>query len=224
MTTVELTPALILRAYGCGLFPMAEGKAERDVFWVDPETRGVIPLDRFHVPRRLARTVRAGHFRITVDRDFPRVVRGCARRTRRRPESWINGPIFEAYCALHRQGARPQRGGLARRRAGRRPSTAWCWAPPSSARACSAPSGMPARSRSCTWSRALRAGGFTLLDTQFVTAHLSRFGAVEMSRARYLSQLADALPRPATFYPSGFSDAAVSSAAAASVQASTQMS
>ena len=70
----------------------------------------------------------------------------------------------------------------------------------------------------------LRAGGFTLLDTQFVTPHLSRFGAVEMPRTRYLSQLADALPRPAAFYPPGFSDAAVSSAAAASVQASTQMS
>ena len=223
MTTVELTPALILRAYGCGLFPMAEGKAERDVFWVDPETRGVIPLDGFHVPRRLARTVRTGRFRITVDRDFPRVVRGCARRTGRRPESWINGPIFEAYCALHRQGHAHSVeawhddtlvGGLYGVALG---AAFFGESMFSAERDASKVALVHLLAR-------LKAGGFTLLDTQFVTPHLSRFGAVEMPRARYLSQLADALPRPATFYPSGFSDAAFSGAGAASVQASTQMS
>ena len=223
MTTVELTPALILRAYGCGLFPMAEGKAERDVFWVDPEARGVIPLDRFHVAKRLARTVRAGRFRITVDRDFPRVVRGCARRTGRRPESWINGSIFEAYCALHRQGHAHS-------------VEAWCKDSLAGGLygvalgAAFFGESMFSAERDASkvalvhLVARLRAGGYTLLDTQFVTPHLRRFGAVELPRARYLSQLADALSTPATFYPAGFSDAAVSSVGAASPQASTQMS
>ena len=223
MTTVELTPALILRAYGCGLFPMAEGKAERDVFWVDPETRGVIPLDRFHVARRLARTVRAGRFRVTVDRDFPRVVRGCARRTGRRPESWINGPIFEAYCALHRQGHAHS-------------VEAWCDDALAGGLygvalgAAFFGESMFSAERDASkvalvhLVARLRAGGYTLLDTQFVTPHLRGFGAVEMPRARYLSQLAGALSRQATFYPAGFSDATVSSAGVAAPQASTQMS
>lgn len=223
MTTAELTPALILRAYSCGLFPMAEGKAEQDIFWVDPEARGVIPLDDFHVPRRLARTVRAGRFRITVNRDFARVVRGCARRTRRRPESWINGPIFEAYCALHRQGhahsveARVDdalAGGLYGVSLG---AAFFGESMFSVERDASKVALVHLVAR-------LRAGGFTLLDTQFVTSHLTRFGAVEVPRARYLSQLQDALARPATFYPAGFSDAALSASVDASVQASTEMS
>ena len=223
MSTVELTPALILRAYSCGLFPMAESKAERDVFWVDPETRGVIPLDGFHVPRRLARTVRAGRFRVTVNRDFPRVVRGCARRTGRRPESWINGTIFEAYCALHRQ---------------RHAHSVEAWQEDTlvgglygvSLGAAFFGESMFSAERDASkvalvhLVARLRAGGFTLLDTQFVTSHLTRFGAVEMPRAHYLSQLSDALTQPATFYPAGFSDAALSVSGEASVQASTQMS
>lgn len=223
MPTVELTPALILRAYSCGLFPMAESKAERDVFWVDPETRGVIPLDGFHVPRRLARTVRAGRFRISVDRDFARVVRGCARRTKRRPESWINGPIFEAYCALHRQGHAHSVeawqedtlvGGLYGVTLG---AAFFGESMFSTERDASKVALVHLVAR-------LRSGGFTLLDTQFVTSHLTRFGAVEMPRARYLSKLSDALTRTATFYPAGFSDASLSASGEASVQASTEMS
>ena len=221
--TVELTPALILRAYGCGLFPMAEGKAERDVFWVDPETRGVIPLDGFHVPRRLARTVRGGRFRITVDRDFARVMRGCARRTGRRPESWINGAIFEAYCSLHRQGHAHSveawhdnalAGGLYGVKLG---AAFFGESMFSTERDASKVALVHLVAR-------LRAGAFTLLDTQFVTPHLSRFGAIEVPRANYLAMLADALRRSATFYPGEFSEAALSVAGAASLQASTEMS
>ena len=223
MTTVELTPALILRAYGCGLFPMAESKAEPDVFWVDPDTRGVIPLDGFHVPRRLARTVRAGRFRITVDRAFARVVRGCARRSGRRPESWINGAIFEAYCALHREGHAHSveawrddtlAGGLYGVSLG---GAFFGESMFSADRDASKVALVHLVAR-------LRAGAFTLLDTQFTTPHLSRFGAIEVPRARYLKRLAEALARPATFYPAGFSDAALPAAGAASVQASTPMS
>ena len=202
---------------------MAESKAERDVFWVDPETRGVIPLEGFHVPRRLARTVRAGHFRITVNREFPRVVRGCARRTGRRPESWINGPIFEAYCALHRQGHAHSveawhddtlAGGLYGVSLG---AAFFGESMFSAERDASKVALVHLVAR-------LRVGGFSLLDTQFVTAHLTRFGAVEVPRARYLSQLQGALTQAATFYPEGFSDAALSASGGASVQASTQMS
>ncbi len=221
--SVELTPALILRAYGCGLFPMAEGKAEPDVFWVDPEKRGIIPLDRFHVPRRLARTVRAGHFEITVDREFARVMRGCARRTGRRPESWINGAIFKAYCALHRQGHAHsveawRDGRLAGGLYGVVLGAAFFGESMFSAeRDASKVALVHLVAR-------LRAGGFSLLDTQFVTPHLTRFGAVEMPRARYLARLANALQREASFYPAGFSDEAVSDAGGDSVQASTPMS
>ena len=224
MTTLPLTPALILRAYGCGLFPMAEGKAEQDVFWVDPETRGVIPLDRFHVPRRLARTVRAGRFRIAVDRDFSRVVRSCARRTGRRPESWINGPIFEAYCALHRQGhAHSVEAWCEERLVGGLYGVALGAAffgesMFSAERDASKVALVHLVAR-------LRAGAFALLDTQFVTPHLSRFGAVEMPRARYLARLAEAVRRPATFHPADYCDEALSSAAGAGpAQASTPMS
>lgn len=221
--SVELTPALTLRAYGCGLFPMAEGKAKPDVFWVDPEKRGVIPLERFHVPRRLARTVRAGHFEITVDRDFARVMRSCARCTGRSPESWINGSIFEAYCALHRQGHAHsveawREGRLAGGLYGVALGAAFFGESMFSAeRDASKVALVHLVAR-------LRAGGFTLLDTQFVTPHLSRFGAVEMPRARYHARLADALERAASFYPAGFSDEAVSEGSAGSVQASTPMS
>ena len=223
MTTVELTPALILRAYGCGLFPMAESKAERDVFWVDPETRGVIPLHRFHVPRRLARTVRGGRFRISVDRDFARVVRGCARRTGRRTESWINKPIFEAYCALHRQGHAHSVeawrddtlvGGLYGVALG---AAFFGESMFSAERDASKVALVHLVAR-------LRAGGFILLDTQFVTAHLKQFGAVEVPRASYLAKLSDALKQPSNFYPAGYSDKALSAAGAAAAQVSTQMS
>ena len=223
MSAVELTPALILRAYSCGLFPMAESKAERDVFWVDPETRGVIPLDGFHVPRRLARTVRTGRFRITVNRDFPRVVRGCARRTGRRPESWINGPIFEAYCALHRQGHAHsveawQDDTLAGGLYGVSLGAAFFGESMFSAeRDASKVALVHLVAR-------LKAGGFGQLDTHFVTSHLTRFGAVEMPRARYLSRLSEALTRPATFYPAGFSDAALSASGEDLAHVSTQMS
>jgi len=223
VTTVELTPALILRAYGCGLFPMAESKAERDDaarLGIDPED---VPLHRFHVPRRLARTVRGGRFRISVDRDFARVVRGCARRTGRRTESWINKPIFEAYCALHRQGH-------AHSVEAWRDDTLVGGLYGVALEAAFFGESMFSVERDASKVALvhlvgrLRAGGFTLLDTQFVTGHLSQFGAVEVPRAGYLERLAEALKRPATFYPAGFSDAALSAAGLISEQASTQMS
>ena len=98
--SLELTPTLILRAYAAGVFPMADGAETDGVFWVDPRNRGLFPLDRFHVPRRLARRIRAGGFTVTVDQDYEAVIDACADRD----ETWINGDIRRLYVALHRMG------------------------------------------------------------------------------------------------------------------------
>ena len=95
-----IDPALLLRAYANGVFPMAESASDPEVFWVRPEARGIIPLDAFHMPRRLARTIRRGVFDIRFDTDFPGVIAGCAERTEGRPSTWINAPIREAYGRL----------------------------------------------------------------------------------------------------------------------------
>ncbi len=227
MTDIAFTPELILKAYGCGIFPMAASKGAEDVFWVNPERRGVIPLDSFHVSKRLARIVRAGRFRVTVDRDFARVMRGCARRTPRRPDSWINDPILEAYCALHRLGHAHSievygegdgDGKLVGGLYGVVLGAAFFGESMFSAeRDASKVALVHLVAR-------LKAGAFKLLDVQFVTPHLSRFGAVELPRSTYLEQLDEAVDSPATFYPAGFSDGGLSRATPASMQSSTQMS
>lgn len=197
---IELSPELILKAYACGVFPMAERKDDPSVFWVDPDWRGVIPLDEFHLPRRLGRTVRSGKFQITVDQAFDQVIRKCAEHTAQRVESWINDDIVEVYAELHRLGnahsveswnGRQLVGGLYGVSLG------------------AAFFGESMFSRKSDASKValvhlierLRAGGYALLDTQFVTEHLSGFGAVELPRGTYLEQLRVALERQATFYP-----------------------
>ncbi|HKW54194.1 MAG TPA: leucyl/phenylalanyl-tRNA--protein transferase, partial [Stellaceae bacterium] len=101
---IALTPELLLRAYAAGIFPMAETADDPDVFWVDPEQRGILPLDRFHLPRRLARTLRQDIFEVRCDAVFEAVVRGCAEPTPERPKTWINEEIVRLYAALHRLG------------------------------------------------------------------------------------------------------------------------
>jgi len=197
---VELSAELVLKAYACGLFPMAECKDDPSVFWVDPDWRGVIPLDAFHLPRRLARTVRSDKFQITVDRDFDQVIRKCAESTPKRAESWINGGIVEVYNELHRQG---------------NAHSVECWRGRQlvgglygvSLGAAFFGESMFSRQRDASKVALvhlvdrLRAGGYDLLDTQFVTPHLSNFGAVELPRGTYLERLRAALERQATFYP-----------------------
>ncbi|HJO68903.1 MAG TPA: leucyl/phenylalanyl-tRNA--protein transferase, partial [Rhodospirillales bacterium] len=97
----RLTPELLVRAYAAGIFPMAESGDDPAVYWVNPPVRGVVPLARFHVPRRLARTVRGQPFDIRCDRAFAAVIRACAESTDSRPETWINGEIRDAYTELH---------------------------------------------------------------------------------------------------------------------------
>jgi leucyl/phenylalanyl-tRNA--protein transferase len=194
--TNRLTPEIILRAYAEGLFPMAERRNDPLLYWVSPEKRGIIPLDAFHVPRRLARTVRAGPFTVTSDRAFADVMTACAAPAPGRPESWINDEILRLYTALHVGGHAHsiecwQDGVLAGGLYGVRLGAAFFG------------ESMFSRQRDASkvalvhLVAGLKRGGFTLLDTQFITAHLTRFGAIEIPRERYLLKLQDALNREA---------------------------
>src|SRR2546423_3163074 len=97
----EITPEVLLRAYACGIFPMAESADDPTLFWVEPEQRGVIPFDHFHVGSRLARTVRCDRFTVTVDRAFDAIIDGCAAPRMGRENTWINRRIRNLYSALH---------------------------------------------------------------------------------------------------------------------------
>jgi leucyl/phenylalanyl-tRNA--protein transferase len=194
----ELTPDLLLRAYTIGLFPMAETAEDPELFWVDPERRGVIPLDTFHVPRSLRKTVRRGRFEVTVDRDFFGVLDGCAEITEKRRATWINSEIVRLYGDLHRRGFA---------------HSVECWREGRLVGGLygvalgGAYFGESMFSRDTDASKValvhlvvrLLRGGFTLLDTQFVTPHLAKFGAVEISRAAYRRQLSRALDIQARF-------------------------
>ena len=214
------TPELLLRAYACGLFPMAEGRFNSPLFWVDPAMRGVIPLDRFHVPRRVARRVRQGVFEVRTDCAFAEVIKACGEVTAQRSETWINDEIIVLYCALHEMG---------------HAHSVECWHEGAMVGGLygvtlgGAFFGESMFSRETDASKValvhlverLRRGGFTLLDTQFVTPHLETFGAVEVPRARYRALLRAAVAVDARFYPEG--DAGVSDSAV-SRQSRTQMS
>lgn len=190
----EISAALLLRAYASGVFPMAEGAGAAEVFWVDPRRRGVLPLEGLHVSRRLARSFLGGGFEIAVDRDFAGVLDGCADR----PETWINAEIRRLYLELHRGGYAHSveirdEGGLAGGLYGVALGGAFFGESMFSRRRDASKLALIALVAR------LKAGGFTLLDTQFVTDHLVRLGAVEISRADYRRRLAAALDRPARF-------------------------
>jgi leucyl/phenylalanyl-tRNA--protein transferase len=194
--TARLTPEILLRAYAEGLFPMAERRGDPTLYWVSPEKRGIIPLNAFHVPHRLARTVRSGQFTVTADQAFPSVMQACAAAAPGREETWINSEILRLYSALH---------------AGGHAHSIECWQADElvgglyGVRLGAAFFGESMFSRARDASKValvhlvegLRRGGFVLLDTQFITAHLARFGAVEIPREHYLLKLADALNREA---------------------------
>ncbi len=190
----EITPALLLRAYASGVFPMADAADADEIYWIDPQRRGVLPLDGLAVPRRLARGFLNADVEIAVDRDFAGVLAGCADR----PETWINGDIRRLYLDLHRGGYAHsveiwRDGALAGGLYGVALGGAFFG------------ESMFSRARDASkfaliaLVARLRAGGFTLLDTQFVTDHLARLGAVEITRAEYHRRLEAALARPARF-------------------------
>ncbi|MBD3765960.1 MAG: leucyl/phenylalanyl-tRNA--protein transferase [Rhodobacterales bacterium] len=194
-----LTPETLLRGYAAGIFPMAETRDDPVLHWIDPLLRGVLPLDGFHVSRSLDRRMRRGGFRVTVDRDFAGVLDGCADR----PETWINAPLRQLYLVLHAAGHAHstevwQDGALVGGVFGVVLGGAYFGE--------SMFSRVPDASKIAlahTVDR-LRAGGFALFDTQFLTPHLASLGGVEISRRDYRRRLAAALDRPATFTPAGY--------------------
>ena len=184
-----LDAPLLLSAYASGWFPMAVAPGE--IRWYSPDPRGVIPLDTFHVPRRLARVARSGRFDVRIDADFEGVLRGCAERPD--PDgTWIDSEIFESYWALHRAGHAHsveawQEGVLVGGLYGVALGGAF-FGESMFHRAADA-----SKVALLALVERLRARGFVLLDTQWVTPHLEQFGAIEIPRRRYLQWLADAI-------------------------------
>ena len=192
---IDLTPALLLRAYEAGVFPMAESSDSDKVFWVDPRRRGVLPLDGFHLSRSLRKCLRKQDYEVSIDRAFEAVLAGCADRD----ETWINPEISALYFGLYRLGHahsvevwRDQVliGGLY----GVHIGGAFFGESMFSA----APNGSKIALAHLV--ARLRHGGFTLLDTQFTTPHLEGLGAIEVSRAEYRRWLDDALSQSGNFY------------------------
>ncbi len=187
-----LTADRLLQAYAAGMFPMAESRDRPTLYWLDPERRGVLPLDGFHLPRRLCRTVLSDAFVVTADQAFASVIAACAAPVPGREESWINPEIETLFNALHGRGYGHsveawQDGALVGGLYGVALGRAFFG------------ESMFSRARDASkvalvhLVARLRLGGFTLLDTQFITDHLAQFGAVEIPRARYRRLLADAV-------------------------------
>jgi leucyl/phenylalanyl-tRNA---protein transferase len=195
---LDITPELLLQAYRIGVFPMGERRDDPKLYWLDPRLRAVLPLDRFHLPRRLARTVRAGHFEVTADLAFLEVMRACAEPRPGHPESWINEPILELYGELF---ARGHGHSIECRRDGRLVGGLYGV----SVGGAFFGESMFSRERDASKvalvhliARLIK-GGFRLLDCQFMTEHLRSFGAVEIPRERFRALLAEAVDRTATF-------------------------
>jgi len=193
-----LPPELLLRAYAAGIFPMAEGRDDPHVFWVDPKKRGVLPLDGFHIPRTLKKTLRRGSFMVRANSAFERVLEECAAPGPGRPDTWINAPIRNAVVELHRLGfAHSLETWLDGELVGGLYGVALR----------GAFFGESMFSRATDASKValahlvarLRLGGFRLLDTQFITDHLRRFGAAEIPARDYQKRLESALEYQARF-------------------------
>lgn len=188
---------LLVSAYASGWFPMAV--ATGDIRWFSPDPRGIIPLDGFHVPRRLARVVRSGVFRIEVNRRFEDVIRGCAVADRDDDGgTWIDEEIFDSYCALHEAGyAHSVEAWLDDRLAGGLYGVALGGAFFGESMFHEVTDASKVALVALV--ERLRDREFMLLDTQWTTPHLEQFGAIEIPRARYLRLLATALERRCIF-------------------------
>src|SRR5271166_1207735 len=195
---IDITPEVLLKAYSCGIFPMAESADDPALYWIEPEKRGVIPLDRFHVPARLARTVRSDRFTVVADRDFDAVIDGCSEPWPGRTRTWINVRIRNLYRKLYDRGDchtvevyADDRlvGGLYGVSLGRAFFGESMF---HTVRDASKVALVHLVAR-------LKAGHYRLLDTQFVTTHLKTFGAVEVPRPAYHKLLDAALVGEADF-------------------------
>jgi leucyl/phenylalanyl-tRNA--protein transferase len=194
----EITPQMLLRAYACGIFPMAESADDPQLYWIEPQERGVLPLDAVNVPRRLARTVRQARFDVTADTDFEGVIEGCSAPRPGRRSTWINGQIRSLYRELFRQGhCHTVEVRLDGRLVGGLYGVALGGAFfGESMFSTERDASKVALVHLCA---RLIHGGFTLLDTQFVTDHLSQFGTLEIQKAEFQARLQQALELPADF-------------------------
>lgn len=187
-----LTPQILLKAYSCGLFPMSESADDPELFWVDPEVRGIIPLDQFHTPRSLKKVINRNVFDIKINSAFGQVMRECAKETDDRPSTWINDTILKLYQELHETGHAHsveawKDGNLVGGLYGVSLGSAFF--------------GESMFSRATDASKVclaflvnhMKNNGFTLLDTQFTTDHLMRFGAIDISRDQYAIHLSKAM-------------------------------
>ena len=196
---IEITPQVLLKAYACGIFPMAESADDNALYWIEPERRGILPLDDVHVPKSLARTIRRGGFEVKIDNDFEGVIEGCAAPRAGRRSTWINGRIRGLYRDLFRLGhchtvevwdGNRLVGGLY----GVALNGAFFG------------ESMFSYERDASkialvyLAARLAHGGFRLLDTQFVTDHLRQFGTVELSREEFHRLLERALDVEADFH------------------------
>ncbi|WP_341209913.1 leucyl/phenylalanyl-tRNA--protein transferase [uncultured Sphingomonas sp.] len=205
-----LDPGLLLGAYSVGVFPMADSRDADSIYWVEPRRRAILPLDGFHLSRSLRRVIAADRFRVTVDRAFRQIIALCAEAAEDRPDTWINPIIEDAFVRLHAMG---------------RAHSVECWDGDRLAGGLyglalgraffgeSMVSRAPNASKVAIASLVARlgAGGFSLLDCQFMTAHLASLGAQEIDRADYMALLGAAL--------SSTGSSAASSAASLSVEA-----
>jgi leucyl/phenylalanyl-tRNA---protein transferase len=201
MVSPRLTPDILIAAYTAGIFPMADSADDPELFWVEPRHRGILPLDGFHVPRRLMRVVRQGRFETRCDTVFAAVMHGCAEASEKRPNTWINDEIVALYTALFRRGAAHS---VESWREGRLVGGLY------GVSLGAVFFGESMFSRETDASKValvhlvarLKLGGYRLLDTQFLTPHLARFGGIEISRRDYRRRLAAALAYRAVF-PAG---------------------
>ncbi|MCA3561034.1 MAG: leucyl/phenylalanyl-tRNA--protein transferase [Aestuariivirga sp.] len=195
----SITPQILLRAYAAGMFPMAESAEDSALHWVEPEERGVIPLDRLKISHSLKKTLRRKAFEVSVDRDFSAVIAACAEKTQDRRSTWINARIKALYTQLHRMGCCHsiecrQNGALVGGLYGVRIGAVFF--------------GESMFSRATDASKValvhlvarLNFGGFGLLDAQFVNPHLERLGAIAVPRAGYHKIMEPLLDRNADFF------------------------
>ncbi len=201
--SLEITPQVLLRAYACGIFPMAETADDPNMFWVEPDMRGVLPLTGFHIPRSLKKTMRNTNMKVFMDRDFSAIIEACSENSSTRKETWINTNIKYLYGELYKMGFANSVevyegdelvGGLYGVRLGR------------------AFFGESMFSRKTDASKIalvhlvaqMKKAGFILLDTQFTTAHLERFGVIEIEKSEYQHLLEQALKGESHFDISGY--------------------
>jgi leucyl/phenylalanyl-tRNA--protein transferase len=194
-----ITPQILLKAYAAGIFPMAESADDNALYWIEPEERGIFPLGAFHVPRSLKRQVRRRAFEVRINTAFGQVIDACAAKTADRRTTWINGRIRSLYGQLYKMGCC---------------HTIECWRDEQlvgglyGVRIGAAFFGESMFSRATDASKValvhlvarLKAGGFVLLDAQFMTPHLARFGARPVGRDDYRGMLEAAIDRDADFF------------------------